>query len=132
MSKETLTLYAPLSYHQASCAAKRKVCNGCGAKGGIKVPDTMYGLDIKEACNIHDWMFKHGKTYADFLFANGIFQVNLTRIIVQQSANKFMIMLRLRRASKYFNAVAMLGQDAYWKNKRRNAGMHITYKGEFR
>ena len=132
MKKRALSLYAPISYHQATCKEKERVCNGCGAKGGIPVPDTIWGLDISPACNVHDWMFEEGMTHADFLFANGMFQVNMTRIIVNESANKFMVMLRLRRASKYFDAVATLGEDIYWKNKRRNNGMYITYKGEFR
>lgn len=125
-------LYAPLTFHNASCKEKKKVCNGCGAKGGIKVPNTMYGLDISQACNIHDWMFQEGKTLADFSFANAMFIVNLNRIIAQKSANKFMVSLRLLRASKYFTAVALCGQKAYWANKTENKKMNITYKGEFR
>ncbi|MGB5793365.1 hypothetical protein [Poseidonibacter sp.] len=125
-------LYAPLTFHNASCEEKKKVCNGCGAKDGVNVPNTMYGLDISQACHIHDWMFEEGKTLADFIFANAMFIVNLTRIIVHKSANKFMVSLRLLRASKYFTAVVLYGHEAYWKNKTENRKMNITYKGEFR
>lgn len=126
-----MKLYAPLSYYAATCKEKKKVCNGCGAKGGIKFPDTFYGLDISEACNRHDWMCKYGKTYGDFLFANAMFLLNMVTIIINAS-NWFMKILRLSRATKYFIAVALKGHDAYWKNKKKNKQMEITYKGSFR
>ncbi len=48
-----LPLYAPKSYWNLTEEEKSKICNGCGAKDGIKVPDTIYGLSIKIACDIH-------------------------------------------------------------------------------
>lgn len=126
-----MQLYAPNSYYNATCEEKRKVCNGCGSKGGIKVPGTFYGLDITPACNIHDWMFEKGTTYGDFLFANAMFLLNLVLLVIEGS-NWFMKILRLARATKYFLAVALKGQDAYWKNKTKNEEMHITYKGGFK
>lgn len=107
----------------------KNICNGCGAKGGIKVPDTMWGLNIKECCKIHDWMFAEGKTYADFLFANAVFIMNLAIVIVSKS-NKFLAPLRLARATKYFIAVQTLGSDAFWVDKNKNNELEITYKGE--
>lgn len=124
-------LYAPKTYWNATKKQKDKTCNGCGAKGGIKVPDTFYGLCIKKACDIHDWMYEEGETYADFLFANAIFLLNLCLIVINGS-NWFTKFFRLARASKYFLAVAIEGQDAFWANKKRNKKMYITYKGEFR
>ena len=62
---DALNLYAPVSYWEAAPSEKRKICNGCGTKEGLNVPDTMWGLDISEACKIHDWMYQHGKTLAD-------------------------------------------------------------------
>ena len=127
-----MKLYAPKSYWNASQEDKKKICNGCGAKDGIKVPDTMWGLLIIMACQIHDWMFHEGKTYGDFLFANAIFIFNLTMIIIARSANWFMITLRLGRASKYFYAVMIKGEKAYWVDKEKNKNLNITYKGEIR
>lgn len=48
-----LPLYAPKEYWSASQEELDEVCNGCGSKDGIKVPDTIYGLSIKIACDIH-------------------------------------------------------------------------------
>lgn len=126
-----MKLYAPLTYWTATEEQIQKTCNGCGAEGGVKAPNTMWGLNIKVCCQIHDWMFAEGKTYADFLFANAVFIMNLAIVIISKS-NKFIAPLRLARATKYFIAVQALGQSAFWKNKSENNIMSITYIGEFR
>lgn len=126
-----MKLYAPISYYEATEEERKTVCNGCGAKGGMNVPDTMYGLVISEACHRHDWMTAHGKTLGDFYFAGAIFILNLTLIIVN-SSNKFTSALRLMRASKYFVAVMYAGLSHYWEDKEKNDEMKITFRGEFR
>jgi len=126
-----MKLYAPKTYWNATEEQLENICNGCGAKDGIKVPNTMWGLNIKPCCQIHDWMFAEGKTYADFLFANAIFIMNLTITIVS-FGNKWLAPIRLARATKYFLAVQTLGQDAFWIDKNKNDEMKITFKGEFR
>jgi hypothetical protein len=128
---KVLKLYAPNTYWEASPEQKAQHCNGCGAKDGIKVPDTFYGLDIKEACNVHDWMYKEGTTKADFLFSNAIFLLNLVVIVIDGS-NWFTKTFRLLRATKYFVAVAVAGSGAFWKDKKQNELLNITYKGSFR
>lgn len=126
-----LSLYAPSQYWNGTKSYLDEACNGCGAKGGIKVPDKFFGLSIKKPCDIHDVMFKEGKTYADFLFANAMFLLNLTITIINGS-NCFTMLPRLWLATKYFIAVALKGEKAYWVNKSRNEDMYITYKGSFK
>ena len=42
-------------YQKLTPDMKARICNGCGAKGMFDfIPDTMYGMKICEACNIHD------------------------------------------------------------------------------
>ena len=130
MGKKAM-LYAPNNYHVATAKARAKVCNGCGAKGGMKFPDYMWGLKVKEACDIHDWMTKKGLTLMDFLFAAGMFITNLTIIIWFGSSNKFMMTLRLFRASKYFIGVVVVGLNHFFKNKERSDAPRISYKGSF-
>ena len=37
------------------------IANGCGDGWRDRiVPDTMYGLSIRPACQIHDWDYHHG------------------------------------------------------------------------
>ena len=128
---DALNLYAPVSYWEAAPSEKRKICNGCGAKEGLNVPDTMWGLDISEACKIHDWMYQHGKTLADKIFADAMFRLNLSMIIDKYS-NPAMAYLRHGRAGKYYLAVTRWGNGAYWTGKTINEDMNITFKGEFR
>ena len=126
-----MKLYAPLSYWNATAEALNEICNGCGAKDGIKVPNTMWGLSISKACNIHDWMYKTGKTLADKLFADAIFRLNLS-IIIDANSNFLTALLRHSRASTYYTAVTEWGESAFWVDKKRNDEMVITFKGEFR
>lgn len=123
-------LYAPITYWQSPESEKKKVCNGCGAKDGINVPDTLYGLSITEACNIHDWMYKEGKTKVDKLFADAIFRMNIS-IIIDANSNFLTALLRHSRASTYYTAVARWGESAFWSNKELNEAPIISYKGEF-
>lgn len=94
--------------------------NGCGRDGleNRLVPDTVYGLDISPVCRVHDWMYQYAqersrrhqdqeKLTADERFADGVFAMNLVSLIQQQTGNKFLRWLRLRRAHKYVNAVAL-------------------------
>ena len=84
---------------------------GCGPGkwGDWFVPDTIYGLNIKPACYIHDCNYSEADTpekrhAADLrLFANG------EKIIKMKSRNKFMIWLRMLRYSKYYVAVDLGG-----------------------
>jgi hypothetical protein len=127
-----IKLYAPLSYYNATEEEKAEVCNGCGAKNGFKFPDCMWGLDIKIACDIHDWMFEFGVTQGDFDFANSMFDYNLRQIIKAKS-NFVMRPLRLARSDKYVFGVEKFSESAFWDGcKEFNQDMSITYKGEFR
>ena len=126
-----MLLYAPKTYWEASATVRALVCNGCGAKGGLSVPSSFYGLCIKEACNIHDWMYFEGTTLADKLFADAMFRLNLTTII-DTNSNILTSLLRHNRAGKYYTAVAKWGDSAYWVSKDKNKDMIITFQGDFR
>lgn len=126
-----LPLYMPLDYVEATKEEKAEICNGCGAKDGIKVPSTFWGLCIEESCQIHDWMFHKGQTLGDFFFANVIFFWNMTALVVNGS-NMFTMFFRMERALKYFLAVMFkMGREAFWVDKEKNDIMTITIKGEF-
>jgi hypothetical protein len=128
-----LPIYAPSDYFTAPQSIKDEHCNGCGAKGGLNVPDTLWGLRITIPCNIHDWMFAKGQTTGDYYFANAIFFWNMIALVVNGS-NRFMMLLRAERALKYFLAVMFKsGRKAFWNEKNgTNERITITYRGEFR
>ena len=132
-------IYAPISYWELSPAEKEQLCNGCGAKNGLKVPGTFWGLNIEEACDIHDYMYYIGKTHYDKLFADAIFRLNLTVIIDSKESflNRTLNLFRHHRAGKYYIAVAKYGNSAFWVDKERLSpedpdAFRITYTGEFR
>lgn len=117
MATKLRRLYAPESYWNATSIERSSVCNGCGTAGwkGKLVPNTMWGLDIRKACDIHDWMYHFGKTEEDRYEADKAFLSNLVRII---NANGGILAgLRRYRAVTYYNAVHRFGGPAFWDNK---------------
>ena len=132
-------IYAPITYWELSPEEKKEICNGCGAKDGLKVPDTFWGLNMEEACNIHDYMYSTGKTHYDKLFADAMFRLNLTVIIDAKETfkDKLLSVLRHYRAGTYYIAVAKYGNYSFWKDKERLSpedpmAFRITFSGEFR
>jgi len=121
-----IKLYAPQGYIKLSPSKKAEICNGCGAKGGIPVPNTFYGLDISEACNIHDYMYYIGKTHADKLEADRVFKNNLSRIIEARTSWSFLKRLRHRRKKTYCYAVEEWGETAYWNGKNKPANILVV------
>lgn len=113
-------LSAPAGYWTLKPAEKAVICNGCGAKSALIdfVPDTIWGLSISEACDIHDYSwFVCKPTVEEFRHWNRVFLDNMLQIIEKDSANWFMRWLRQLRAFKYYQAVDTVG----WKifNERR-------------
>ena len=132
-------IYAPITYWELSPEEKKEICNGCGAKDGLKVPDTFWGLNMEEACNIHDYMYSTGKTHYDKLFADAMFRLNLTVIIDAKETfkDKLLSIFRHYRAGTYYIAVAKYGNSSFWKDKERLSpedpmAFRITFSGEFR
>lgn len=116
-----MKLFAPSLYQSLSPKEKLQICNGCGLKGfGWIVPDSMYGLDISEACNIHDYMYSVGMDENDRVEADRVFRNNLIRIIEAKTRWTWLKFLRKRRAVKYFWAVQNFGGPAFWNNKNES------------
>lgn len=125
--KKPPNLYAPESFWSASPEVRCQVVNGCGTAGwkGKLVPDTMYGLCVSAACDIHDWMYTVGQTLADKEEADRVFLNNLYRIINAAGGWSWLVNARLTRARDYFDAVHYFGGDAFWANinEKKNLGM---------
>ena len=121
-----MKLYAPESYWTATPEQRKTICNGCGVAGwkGKLVPDTMWGLNISKACDIHDWMYHFGKTEEDRCEADRVFLNNLIRIINAEGG--WLAFLRRYRATTYYNAVHSFGGPAFWDNKNADSSMQST------
>lgn len=96
-----------------------KICNGVGAKGDWRnafIPKTIYGLDITEPANIHDFMYHIGETKEDKVQADIFFHKNMYKLIDKNSY--WLRFVRKLRADKYYWAVCKFGDDAFFKNKK--------------
>ena len=111
-----LHLLAPPSFWQLTHVQCTQYCNGCGSREGVDVPDTFYGLNMTECCNIHDWMYQIGKTKEDRLFADMIFLQNLL-MHIEVKSNRFMQYLRSYRAVTYWKVVRQHGESAFSQAK---------------
>lgn len=114
-------LSAPAEYAGLSKDEKTEICNGCGAKGGIPVPNSFLGLDISEACNIHDYMYYIGETWQDKKFADNEFLKNLLTIIHDVEYWDSFDPIREAEAFAYVTVVRQWGDDAYVADKNIKA-----------
>ena len=114
-------LFAPVDYWNATPLERRRYCNGAGARGwGALVPDTMWGLSVREAANIHDWMYAHGRPKVkDKDSADRVFLNNMIRIIDARTRVGVLRRLRYRRAHMYYKAVCRFGGPTYWRGKNK-------------
>jgi len=88
---------------------------GPGGFGDWIVPDTMWGLNISEACRVHDWYYRfywdrstEAKKFADTLLMD-----NCRAIIEQGSSNVIILNLRYIRCRTYYFMVDRCGQSAW-------------------
>ena len=88
---------------------------GPGGVGDYLVPDTMWGLDISEACRVHDWyyrFFKDRSTEAKAL-ADKLMLLNTLLIVDNQSSNFFVKALRRIRCRTYYTMVRTFGKSSW-------------------
>jgi hypothetical protein len=117
-------LYAPPTYHMMGQELKDAL-NGCGT-GGWKcylVPDTLLGLCITPACNIHDFMYITGETIEHKEEADRVFLNNMLRLIEDCNSLWFISRMRRNRAWVYYQAVHKFGGPAFWADKNPPATM---------
>jgi len=113
-----MKLTAPEEYRDLTPEQRKNICNGCGPKGrGFLIPDTMYGLDISEVCDIHDFMYHMGETLEDKEEADRTMRNNLIRVIKHKTNFQLLEWLRLKRANTYYSFVKDLGGPAFWDGK---------------
>ena len=92
---------------------------GPGGVGDVLVPDKMYGLDVSDACRIHDWYYRFysdnssaGRQEADSILKN-----NLIRIVRAKSKSRILRWLRLMRCRTYYGMVRFAGGPAYYEDR---------------
>lgn len=111
-------LHAPDDYWTLSKEEKKEICNGVGPRGyGFLIPDTIWGLRVTEAADIHDYMYFVGDTIIDKEDADEVFLDNLIRIIEKETKWNWLKKLRCNRALLMFKAVDAFGGPAFWVDK---------------
>ena len=113
----TVELYAPLGY------TPKADCNGCGSGWNAKlVPDTIYGMSIKDCCCIHDYGYEIGKTIEDKQREDRAFLNNTLRKIDANTWWWYPKRLARIRAYEYYKVVDRFGGTAFWegKNEKHN------------
>ena len=98
---------------------RREITGGCGP-GGVGdsfVPDIIWGLNIKPACEIHDWMYHFGTRKKHKKKADEVFRDNMIRLIVAHPANILLMKLRFRWSRMYYKAVKNYGGPSFWDGK---------------
>ncbi len=108
-----IELFKPVNYKP------EKDCD-CGSGWSSKlVPNTIYGLDIKPACCIHDYMYSVGTNIGHKDSADRTFLNNMMRIIEDKKAWWFPHFLARQRALKYYEAVHNFGGTSFWQGKNK-------------
>ena len=104
-----------LSHHEDY---KPKLGCSCGAENARFdfVPDSIYGLSIKEACCIHDDRYSRGGIEQDKINADLEFLENLLTIIGNNRKWYYPTFLARRRAMSYYEAVVRAGDSSFnWR-----------------
>jgi len=114
-----MRLFAPRSYHRASEALRAAVCNGCGPAGWRINPIPQYILRacVREACDIHDWMYHsgHNRFQADLYFL-----MNL--MILCSRGSTWLFPFRAFMALIYFLSVYLLGWRFFGRKEGARRG----------
>jgi len=95
-------------------------CKGCGPGGigDVLVPDTMWGLDVSEACRIHDFEFRFCKDRSKKAFkaANKRLLQNGLIIVKLKSNRWYFKRMRIIRCYTYYYFVKAFGKFS-WDNE---------------
>ncbi len=82
------------------------------------IPDTILGLNIKEACCIHDWMYGLGNSESDRSKADKVFLWNLLYLIqLDKDASWKKTIARRAMAYHYYAGLVLFGGVVYWRKR---------------
>ena len=103
-----------LHFHELTEEQKKKICNGCGAKGGwFDPPEFLFHA----SCNQHDFYYWRGGSEADRKKADEAFYRYM-----QIDANRYSGLKRLKYlaiAYIYYKAVRIFGRRHFYYGKQK-------------
>ena len=115
-----MNIYRPKDWWTFTPAQIAEITNGCGSDSAKFdfVPDKILGLDISEACNVHDFMYAMAAPKEDErVKADTAFLYNMITIINAKTKNRLLLYLRRWVAKRYYLAVKYFGGPAFWLGK---------------
>lgn len=115
---EGLTLLAPEGFDHT----KYKTCDGCGSGWNKRiVPDSIFFVNIRIACCIHDYRYEQSGTIEDKRIADNEFYVNIIAILEPHFKKWYFPASRAKfRAKVYYEFVEKYG-DHYFFSEHGNA-----------
>jgi hypothetical protein len=118
--KNNNMLIAPKSYWLNTNPNTPTYINGCGGQGLTSsiVPDSLFGLSINEACNIHDHMYEQGIDKTD---TDNTFLKNMITLVNQDSSSNIFKYLRKAKAHLYFLGVKIFGNIFFKQKSKRKS-----------
>lgn len=121
---------ADVDYIKATPEQRASVCNGLGPASlklfgfkmpnwvkNIMFPDTIYGLNVNPAANIHDWDYEYmPKNEESRRVADAHFYENVLVLIERARKNSpfFLTWLRKQRARFYYSMLKRYGKAAFY------------------
>lgn len=92
--------------------------NGCGPKGwfGKLIPNHLFGLSVKSACDYHDQQYIQGGSNHQRKLADQIFLKEMLEKIKHKNDSKVISFLRKLGAYSYYLAVRFLGKYFFKKD----------------
>jgi len=89
-------------------------CNGCGSGWSYYiVPNTIYGLNIRQVCCYHDDRYERGGNMEDKRLADREFLDNLLMLIDNHKKWYYPHWLARHRALTYYDAVVRAGHGSF-------------------
>ena len=88
-------IYPPEFVNLDAEAKAKFLAAPCGPGKGIVswvIPEDLFGLDVREPCGVHDFMYSKGKTKADKIKADETFLHNLLCLVIEgkeRTASRF-------------------------------------------
>ena len=113
---ENEKLLAPLEYWYLTEEEIKSVTNGCGSKKTEFIPDSILGLDLSEACRIHDWMYYDLGTSKKE--ADEVFLINQKKLNKLDKASWLVKLLRGGVIYAYYIGVTLFGGNRYLYSKQ--------------
>lgn len=104
-------ILAPDSYWRASKEEIRQRSNGCGPPTflSVFVSNSIWGVDVSKACEIHDYQYSKKMSSSKRKFADYIFKENLFKIIDNDGGGDIEKLLKKGIANIYYYAVRLFG-----------------------